>query len=137
MHPRKPTRWPTRRMPRVCEVVSGLYRIGIYPTTKVSGPKHPMIENKHKSHANSLHTFRIWSITWSQFILSGCSKHWLIRHSMASTAIYSSCEYGAIKDGRPSLDSRSVRKPVTVLCHFIPSKSLLLHWLFNLPLVAQ
>jgi len=29
------------------------------------------------------------------------------------------------------------RKPVAILCCFIPSKLLLLQWLFNLPLVAQ
>jgi len=37
-------------------------------------------ENKHENHANPLHTFRKWSITWSQFVLTGCTKHWLIRH---------------------------------------------------------
>jgi len=61
-------------------------------------------------------------------------RHWLIRHSMASTAIYSSCEYGAIKDDGPSLDSG---KPVAILHRFIPSKFLLLQHLFNLPLVAK
>jgi len=52
---------------------------------------------KHKNHANSIHTFRKWSITWSQFVLSGCSKHWPILHSMVSTAIYSSRDCNAIK----------------------------------------
>jgi len=57
-------------------------------------------KNKHKNHANSLHTFRKWSITWS---LCSHLKHWLIHHSMASTVIYSPHECGEIKDGRPSL----------------------------------
>jgi len=60
--------------------------------------EYKLHENKYKNHANSLHTFRKRSITWSQFVLSSCSKHWLVRHSMASTAIYSSCDCGAIKD---------------------------------------
>jgi len=58
----------------------------------------------HKNHANSSHTFRKW-LEWSQFIVSGHSKCWLICHSMASTAIYSSHDCGTIKHGRPSLDS--------------------------------
>jgi len=51
--------------------------------------EYKLHENKHKNHANSLHTFRKWSITWSQFVLSGRLKHWLICHSKVSTAIYS------------------------------------------------
>jgi len=62
---------------------------------------------EYKLHKNSLHTFRKWSITWSQFVLSSHLKHWLIHHSMA---IYSSCECSAIKDGTPCLDSGSVKK---------------------------
>jgi len=80
---------------------------------KVSGPKHFVNINFTKISTkimHSLHTFRKWSITWSQFVLSGCSKHWLICHSMVSTAIYGSCDCGAIKSGRPSLDSGSVKK---------------------------
>jgi len=59
--------------------------------------EYKLPENKHKNHTNSLHTFRKWSITWSQFVLSSHSKHLLIRYSMASTAIYSSCGSGANK----------------------------------------
>jgi len=51
-----------------------------------------------------------------------------------STAIYSWCECGAIKH-EPGFEVW--RKPVAVLFRFIPIKSLLLQWLFNLPLVAQ
>jgi len=47
--------------------------------------EYELHENKHKNHANHLRTLRIQSITWS---LSTRSKHWLIRHSMACTAIY-------------------------------------------------
>jgi len=52
--------------------------------------------------------------------------------------VYISHEGGAIKDGRLSLDSGSAKKTSrhSFFC-FIPSKSLLLQWLFNLPLVAQ
>jgi len=85
-------------------------------------------KNKHKNHENSLHTFRKWSITWSQFVVSSHSRRWLIRHSMASTAIYSSLDYGTIKHGRPSLDSGSQKKTNR---RFIPSKSLLLQWLLT------
>jgi len=49
-------------------------------------------ENAHENHANSLHTFRKWSITWSQYVVSIHNKHWLILHSMECTAIYSSCD---------------------------------------------
>jgi len=72
--------------------------------------EYKLHENEHKNHAIFLHTFRKWSITWSQFILSGCKKHWLIHYSMVSTAIYGSREYNAIKDGGPSLDSGSMKK---------------------------
>jgi len=51
--------------------------------------EYKLHENKHQNHPNHLHTFRKWSITWSQFVLSARSKHWLIFHSMACTAIYS------------------------------------------------
>jgi len=40
----------------------------------------------------------------------GHLKYWLIHHSMASTAIYSSHDCDAIKDGGPSLDSGIVKK---------------------------
>jgi len=69
--------------------------------------EYKLHKNKQKNHANSLHTFRKWSV------LSGHSKHWLILHSMVSTAIYSS---NAIKDGGPNLDSGSVKK---TSCHFL------------------
>jgi len=72
--------------------------------------EYKLHKNKHKNHANSLHTFRKWSMTWSQFVVSGCFKCWLIHHSMASTAKYSPRECGVVKHGRPSLDSRSVKK---------------------------
>jgi len=36
-------------------------------------------ENKHENYAKPLHTFRKWSITWSQFDLSGPNICWLIR----------------------------------------------------------
>jgi len=57
---------------------------------------------------------------------------------MVSTAKYSSHECGAIKDGRLSLDSRSVKKTCrhSSSLHTL-SNSLLLQWLFNLPLVVQ
>jgi len=46
-------------------------------------------ENKlHENHANSFHTFKNWSITWSQYVVSIPNKRWLIFHSMACTAIY-------------------------------------------------
>jgi len=61
--------------------------------------EYKLHKNKHKNHANSLHIFRKWymHITWSQFIVSDRFKCSLIRHSMASTAIYSSHECSAIK----------------------------------------
>jgi len=67
-------------------------------------------ENNHKKHTNHLHTFRKWSITWSQFIICTCSKLWLIRHSMMCTAIYSSCDSNIIKYGGPSQGCGSVKK---------------------------
>jgi len=66
--------------------------------------EYKLHKNKHE---NSLHTFRKWSITWSQFVVSTHSRRWLIRHSMASTAIYSSL---AIKHGGPRLASGSQKK---------------------------
>jgi len=33
------------------------------------------------------------------FVLSGCTKRWLIHHSMACTAIYSSCDSEITKNG--------------------------------------
>jgi len=84
------------------------------PTMKISGPKHAVNMNftkiSTKNLANSLHTFRKWSITWSQFVVSGFFKCWLIRHSKASTAMYSSRKCGTIKHGELSLDSGSVKK---------------------------
>jgi len=49
-----------------------------------------------QNHANCLYTFRKWSITWSQIIVSGSFKRWLIFHSMTSTVIYSSCDSGEL-----------------------------------------
>jgi len=54
--------------------------------------EYKLYENKHENHASRSHIFRKWSITWSQFVLSGHTKRWLICHSMASTAIFSSCD---------------------------------------------
>jgi len=73
--------------------------------------EYKLHENKHKNHTSCLHTFRKWSITWSQVIVSSSFKLWLIRHLMA---IYSLRECGSIKDGGPSLDSGSVKK---TSCH--------------------
>jgi len=58
--------------------------------------EYKLHKNKHKNHTNCLHTFRRWSIPWSQVIVSGSFKRWLICHSMASTAIYSSRGCGSI-----------------------------------------
>jgi len=69
--------------------------------------EYKLYENKHENHTNHLHT---WSITWSQFIVSTPSKHWLIRHSMARTAIYSSRDSDTSKYGGPSQDCRSVKE---------------------------
>jgi len=62
-------------------------------------------ENK-QNYANLLHTFRKWSVTWSQFVLSSPNK--------------CCCE----------------ENQLLFFCCFIPSKPLLLQWLFNLPVVA-
>jgi len=75
---------------------------------KVSGSKHGREYKLHKNHANPLHTLEKWSITWSQFVLSGHSKHWLIRHSMMCTAIYSSCDSDT--DSDCDSDCGSVKK---------------------------
>jgi len=96
--------------------------------------EYKLHENKHKNHANPLHTFRKWSITWSQFVLSGHTKHWLIRHLMECTAIYSSHDSKIIKNGGLCLDCGSGKKTSCYFCRFIP---LLLQWLFNLPLIGQ
>jgi len=96
--------------------------------------EYKLHENKHKNHTNHLHTLRKCSITWLQFVLSTRSKCWLICHSMACTAIYSSRDSDLINSGGSSQD---YGKTVAVLCRFIPSKPLLLQWLFSLPLVAQ
>jgi len=85
----------------------------------------------------STNTFRKWSITWSQVIVSGSFKRWLIRHSMASTAIYSLCDCGELNMVDQAWIPEVSRKPIAVLYCIIPSKSLLLQWLFNLPLVTQ
>jgi len=36
--------------------------------------EYKLHKNKQKDHANHLHTFKKWSITWSQFIVSTPSK---------------------------------------------------------------
>jgi len=72
--------------------------------------EYKLHKTKHKNHSNALHTFTKWSKTSSRFVISSRSKLWLICHSMVSTAIYSSCDCSAIKHGRRSLDSRSVKK---------------------------
>jgi len=54
--------------------------------------EYKLDENKHKNHANYLHTFRKWSIAWSQYVVSIPNKRWLILHSMVCYAIYSSCD---------------------------------------------
>jgi len=107
---------------------------------KVPGPKHAVnikYENKYKNHANHVHTFRKWSVTWSQFVLSARSNHWLIRHSMVCTAIYSSHDSNLIKFANQARIAEVRRKPVVVLRCFIQSKPLFLQWLFILPLVVQ
>jgi len=64
----------------------------------------------HREYKLRIKIMQTLSITWSQFVVSGHSKRWLLRHSMVSIAIYSSRDCGAIKHGRPSLDSGSVKK---------------------------
>ena len=54
------------------------------------------------------------------------NKYWLIRHSMASKAIYSSHDSDIIQDGRQSVDCDVMIKPAAALHRFIPSKPLLL-----------
>jgi len=56
--------------------------------------EYKLHENKYENHTNSLHAFRKW---WPYFVPSGHSKHWLIHHSMASTAIYSLRDSDIIK----------------------------------------
>jgi len=84
--------WLRNQRYYACDIIGIKMTHRIYPTTKLPRPKHSVninfTKNKHKNHANSLHTFRKWPIAWSQFVLSRRSKHCLIRHSMASTAIY-------------------------------------------------
>jgi len=83
------------------------------PYYKASGHcEYNLNENKHENHTNCLHTctFRKWTITWSLFVLSSHTKCWLIHHSMVFTAIYSSHDSDAIKNGRPTLDCTSVKK---------------------------
>jgi len=72
--------------------------------------EYKLHENKHENHTNHVHTFRRWSITWSQFVLTDHTKHWLIHHSMACTAIYSSHDFWINKNGGSSLDYGSVKK---------------------------
>jgi len=70
--------------------------------------EYKLHENKHENHA--IHNCRKWFITWSQFVLFTHSNQWLICHSMACTAIYSSHHSNIIKYGRPSQDCKSVKK---------------------------
>jgi len=111
--------------------------IGIKMTHKdlsyYEGIRAPWIENKHKNHANSLHTFRKWSITWS---LSGCTKCRLICHWHAQPYKLTWFRYNK-KIADQARNMEVWRKPVAVLCRFIPSMPLLLQWLCNFPLVAQ
>jgi len=83
------------------------YYKGIWDKTRREYKLH---ENKPENHANHLHTFRKWSITWYQFVLSTRSKHWLIPHSMACTAIHNSRDSDKIKYGGPSQDCGSMKK---------------------------
>jgi len=68
--------------------------------------EYKLHENKHKNHANSLHTFRKWSITcpirlFETLADSEFNGEYSHTHSH-------NC--GAIKDGGLSLDSGSVKK---------------------------
>jgi len=101
---------------------------------KVSGPQHAVNINFTKISTKITQTLYL---PIENVGPSSHSKRWLIRHSMASTVIYNSRDCSAIKHGEPSLDFRSVKKTSRCSLCFIPSKSLLLQWLFNLPLVAQ
>jgi len=104
---------------------------GIYPTRKISGPKHAVNINFTKISRKIMQTLYIpLSMTWS---LSGRSKHWPIHHSMACTAIHSLRDSDIIKkNGRPNQDCGGVKKLVAILCRFIPSKPLLL-WSSHCP----
>jgi len=113
--------------------------IWIYPTMKVWEPKHAVKINFMKistkiMHTLYIHTFRKCSITWSQFVWFIPNQRWLICHSMD---IYASCDSNTDLNGGLSLDFEVTKALVVILHHFIPSKPLLLQWLFNLPLVAQ
>jgi len=66
--------------------------------------EYKLHKNKHKNHTNSYIPLEMVH----NFVVSGRSKRWLIRHSMASTAIYSSHDCGVIKHGGLSLDSQSL-----------------------------
>jgi len=70
------------------------YYVGIKAKTRREYKLHG---NKHENHANHLYTFRKWSITWSQFVISTRSKHWLIFHSMVCIVIYSLHDSDVIK----------------------------------------
>ena len=66
------------------------------------------------------------------------NKCWLICHSMAgmaNKAQYSTHDSNIMADN--SMESDVMIKPATALHHFIPSKPLLLQWLFTFLLVVQ
>ena len=56
---------------------------------------------------------------------------------MVSKAIYSSRDSDIKQDVGQSVECDMTIKPSTALHYFIPSKPLLLQWLFNFPVVAQ
>jgi len=121
-----------------CDVIGIKMTHRDLPYYEAIRPKQVMNINFTKTSTKMMQTVYIpLSITWSQVIVSGSSKHWLIRHSMASTAIYSSRDCGELDMADRAWIPEVQRKPVAILCCFIPSKSLLIQWLFNLPLVAQ
>jgi len=88
-------------------------------------------KNKHKNHVNSLHTFRKWSITPVVWSIGWFAIQWWVQpyitHVIA-VQLNMADQAWILEVGR---------KPVAVLHCFIPSKSLLLQWLFYLPLGAQ
>jgi len=79
------------------------------------GPKHAVNISFMKISMKIMQTIHTF-ITWSQFIVSTRSKHWLIRHSMVFTAIYSSHDSDIPYNGLISneFNFRNIRKTLFV-----------------------
>jgi len=107
------------------------YHEGIRTKTRC---KYKLHENKHKNNANPLHTFRKLSITWSYPVVLNVGWFAIQWHVQPYT-IHMILKKLKMTDWAWIAEVRWI--PVAILHHFILSKSLLLQWLFNLPLVAQ